>query len=900
MSYDLGTARGVIELEYNGRGVQQASQDVGSLTDKNSQAGAGLNKMANVAGAAGLAIAAGLGVGVNAAANFEQRMSAIAAVSGATGPQLDALRQKALDLGKDTSFSADESAIAMEELVKAGLSVDDVLNGAADATVALAAAGEVDLPTAATIASNAMNQFGLKAGDMPGVADAIAGAANASAISVEDFGQSLSQVGAVANLTGTSFDDTATAIALMGNAGIKGSDAGTSLKTMLTRLNPSTEKASNLMQDLGIITKDGSNRFFDAQGNMKSLADVSGVLQGALKGQTKEQKLATLSTLFGSDAIRGASVLADQGAAGFNKMGKAMSKVTAAEVAAKRMDNFKGSLEELKGSLETAGIVLGSILLPIIRKIVDGLTGLLNKFLELSPGMQKAVVVAAALASGLLLTFAAFVKIMQGIAAAKSALLLFRSVLVGTTAAQNMSTAAAVRQKVVQLASAAATRAQAAAMAVIRGATVAWTAVQWALNAALLANPIGLIIAAIVALIAIFVLAWKNSETFRKIVIGAWNAIKSASVAVWGFIKRAIAAAWGFIKGVVRAGVNFVKGVVTTGLNIIKGIWQKVWGVFGPLVKAVWKLIVSVIRLQWTIIKGVVLAAFNVLKAIFTRSWDVIKKVTSTVWNGIKKVISTVVDAVKAVVTRVWNAIKSATTTVWNAIKSAIDGPLSAAKTIVSNIITGIKTTMSAAWNAIKSGVTSAWNGIKSAVSTGVDNVMNAVTGLKDRVVGFFSGAASWLYDKGKAIIQGLIDGIASMISAVADKVNSVTDAVGRFLPGSPVKEGPLKVLNRGRAGKQIVQMVIDGIADMARPLAGAMAGAVAPVPVPGGAAGLTPVNPPSRGGRGRGGGSQRPSSRLVSGTLRLDKSGRAFIRAVADDATDDAADHDDTIARMG
>jgi TP901 family phage tail tape measure protein len=332
--------------------------------------------------AAGVAVVAFGAASIKAAAQFDQRMSAIAAVTGATGSEMDKLRQKALQLGKDTAFSASDAARAIEELAKAGVSTADILNGAADATVNLAAAGEIDLPQAATIASNALNTFGLKGKDMAHVADEIAGAANASAIDVGEFGQSLAQAGAVAATIGLSLDDTAVAIAELGNAGIKGSDAGTSLKTMLQRLIPQTDQAKAALEKLGIITADGSNKFFDAQGNIKSFAQVQGILSTSLKGMSREQKLATLQTIFGSDAVRAAAVFTKEGAAGFDHMAKAMGKVSAADVAKKRMDNLKGSIEQLKGSLDTLLIIVGEKLTPAFRGAVDAVTGFLNKLID--------------------------------------------------------------------------------------------------------------------------------------------------------------------------------------------------------------------------------------------------------------------------------------------------------------------------------------------------------------------------------------------------------------------------------------------------------------------------------------------------------------------------------------
>lgn len=376
MAYSLGSASGEINLKYTGgTAVKRAIADVGGFQKVMGAAGISGSTIAKAAGLGiGGAVVAGLVVATKKAAEFEKQLSGINAVSGATPKQMDQIRAKALQLGKETQFSATDSAMAIEELVKAGISIPDVMNGAADATVALAAAGGIELPEAATIASNAMNQFNLNASDLGGVVDNIAGAANASAIDVTDLGHSLSQVGAVANLAGLSFKDTATAIALMGNAGIKGSDAGTSLKTMLQNLQPQTEKQSSLFEELGIITEDGSNRFFDAQGKVKSFAQISGVLAGALKGQTTQQKLMTLQTIFGTDAIRAAAIAADAGASGVNKMATSMDKMTAADVAKKRMDNLAGSFEQLSGSLETGLLVIGSPIVKILRDIVDALT----------------------------------------------------------------------------------------------------------------------------------------------------------------------------------------------------------------------------------------------------------------------------------------------------------------------------------------------------------------------------------------------------------------------------------------------------------------------------------------------------------------------------------------------
>lgn len=428
---NLGNATGTIVIRFDDGGVNDATRalnDLGGTARRQSATMADAGKKIATVGAV---IAGGFLLSIRAAANFEKQLSNVQAVSSATTTEMQALRDKALQLGKDTAFSAGEAASAMEELVKAGLSVEDVLNGAADATVALAAAGGIGLAEAATIGANAMNQFGLAAQELPGVADAIAGAANASAIDVGQFGQSLAQVGAVANLADQSFQDTATAIALLGNAGIVGSDAGTSLKTALNNLNPTTEKQIALFKELGIVTADGNNTLKDAQGNFKGLADISEILGQAfefstlstedfnaavakgvdplelLKDAANEtggaQRLMRLETAFGSDAIRAAAILAKNGAAGFNDMSDALGRVSAADVAATKMDNLAGTIEELKGSFETFMITVGTPFLGVVRDVVANVNKLIGAFLALPGPVQDVIAITGALGGGFLL-----------------------------------------------------------------------------------------------------------------------------------------------------------------------------------------------------------------------------------------------------------------------------------------------------------------------------------------------------------------------------------------------------------------------------------------------------------------------------------------------------------------
>jgi len=720
MSYNLGSAEGHITMDYDGSGVGKARTDLTTLEKSGTSTRAALSKTATVMGGAGLAIAGGLALAVNSAASFEQRLSAIEAVSGATGDQMDAISDKALQLGKDTAFSATESASAMEELIKAGLSVDDVLNGAADATVNLAAAGEIDLPQAATIAANAMNQFNLSAKDMVGVADDIAGAANASAIDVSEFGQSLQQVGAVANLAGVSFHDTSVAIALLGNAGIKGSDAGTALKTMFSRLQPTTEKQANTMKDLGLITEDGTNKFYDQAGNLKDLSSVSGILQKSLKGMTAQQKQATLQTLFGSDAIRAAAILANEGSKGFDKLSKSMGKVSAADVAAKRMDNLRGQLEQLKGSLETAGIVLGSALLPAVKAITSGITVMLNAFLALPDGVQSVIAIVAAGLAVFLLFAAAAIKVGLAIQAAIPIITALGAAITGTM--------------------------------------LIWLAV----------------VVAIIAVAVALVILYKRSETFRNIVNAALAAVMQAAIALFNWFKANWMALAIIMLGPLGIAIVFIVkfwsqivAAFKVGVAVVRAIWNTVGQDIINIVKAWLGGVIGVIKGALQIISGVVELFTAILKGDWKGAWEAIKKIVSGVLNIIKSIVKAWIGIVKGIFMAGWHAIQGVVTGAMHAIASVVKGAIN---TVVSIIKAGVSLAKSA-WDtgihALQAVVGPVMSAIKSAIQTGISTVTGILQSFADSSV---FGA-----------IEAAFNGIKTVIDAIKSAVEALSDAISNI-----------------------------------------------------------------------------------------------------------------------
>lgn len=321
-------------------------------------------------GAAG--IAGAFVFAVKSAADFEQQMSNLGAVSNASGKQMKAFEKQAISAGAKTKFSAKEAAKAQTELAKGGLSVREILSGGLNAALGLAAAGEMDLADAASTTVNAMKLFNIRGKDSGKIADALATAANATTADVSDFAAALSQGGSAAKTAGLSFQETTAWLEALASAGIKNSDAGTSLKTALVQLASPTKAAAGLMKDLGL-------KFFDAHGNIKKLTDISAMLRDKMGGLTKEQRIQVATTLAGTDGMRGLLALYDAGPAKIGKYERGLNKSgTAADVAKKKQDNLKGALENLQGSVETLAIQAGTAMIPSIRKVTGQLTDFTN------------------------------------------------------------------------------------------------------------------------------------------------------------------------------------------------------------------------------------------------------------------------------------------------------------------------------------------------------------------------------------------------------------------------------------------------------------------------------------------------------------------------------------------
>jgi TP901 family phage tail tape measure protein len=410
LTADIGQYQSKIRL------AAQATKDFQGQLERAGKKG-NLDKVADTAGIVGLGLVGLAATAVKSAADFDKSMSAVAAATHAPKDQIDQLRAAAIQAGKDTQYSATEAADGITELSKAGVSTASILGGGLKGALSLAAAGQLSVGEAAETAASAMTQFKLSGDQVPHVADLLAAAAGKAQGSVHDMGAALNQSGLVAAQFGLSIEDTTGVLGEFAHAGLLGSDAGTSLKTMLLAIANPSKQTRDLMDELGIS-------FYDASGKFIGMSGVAQVLQTRLKGLTDAQRQQALGQIFGNDAIRSASILYTDGAAGVAKWKNAVNASGyAAQTASKLTDNLSGDLERLRGSVETLFITSGSSANSGLRVLVKTLNGVVDQIGNMSPATTGTIVVLGGLTGVLLLGGAAWLKYQRFVAEAQAQLI---------------------------------------------------------------------------------------------------------------------------------------------------------------------------------------------------------------------------------------------------------------------------------------------------------------------------------------------------------------------------------------------------------------------------------------------------------------------------------------------
>lgn len=720
-------------LEEQAKSSATALQEIAAKGEKLKTVGENVTNVGKkflpvTAGVVGLGTAA-----VKTAADFDSSMSKVAAVSGATGSDFDALRDKAREMGSKTKFSASEAAEAMNYMAMAGWKTEDMLSGI-EGVMNLAAASGEDLATTSDIVTDALTAFGLEAKDSGHFADILAVASSNANTNVSMMGETFKYCAPIAGALGFSAEDTAEAIGLMANAGIKGSQAGTALRTIMNNLSGDVKICGSSIGEVTVATT-------NADGSMRDLSDILADCRTAFAGLTESEKAQAAESLVGKNAMSGFLALMNAGEGDIDKLSSAIANCdgTAAGMAETMQDNLAGQLQILKSQLEELAISFGDLLMPAIRSIVGWIQKFVDWLNSMNEGTRKVIVTVAL------------------VAAAIGPVL----IIVGKV----ISAVGTIMTLVPKLA----------------GVINAAKGVFAAFNAVCAANPYVLIIAAIVALVAAFIYLWNNCEEFRQFWIDLWESIKEIAVAVWEALKAFFKTAWEAIKTTATTVWNAIK-------DFFSGLWEGIKNIFTTVVNAISTFLSN----AWNAIKNTVTTVWNAIKTFFTTIWNGIKSVITTVVTAISTFLSTAWNAIKNVITTVLNGIKTAVTTVWNGIKSAITTAVNAIKSTVTTVWNNIKSTVVSVGNAIKTAVTNLWNNVTSAVKSAMTNVFNAVKTGFSNVKNHITGLASQAFNWGKDLIMGIVNGIKSCISAVGDAVKSVADKIKSFLHFSVPDEGPL------------------------------------------------------------------------------------------------------------
>jgi TP901 family phage tail tape measure protein len=799
-------------------------------------------------------------IAVKTGADFDAAMSKVAAVSGATGSELDALREKAREMGSKTKFSASEAAEAMNYMAMAGWKTNDMLSGI-EGIMNLAAASGEDLATTSDIVTDALTAFGLTAADSGHFADILAAASSNANTNVSMMGETFKYAAPVLGSLGYSAEDSAIAIGLMANAGIKSSQAGTALRSAITNLAKPTDTVASAMEQYGISLTDSS-------GKMYSLRELMEQLRQKLGGLSEAEQAQAAASLFGKEAMSGMLAIINGSPADFEKLSNAIDTCsdtvdgyngTTEKMAAVMQDNLAGQVTILKSQLEELAISFSDILMPTIRSIVSRIQELVDKLNQLDPQTKETIAKIAL------------------VAAALGPML----VVLGKT----ISSVGTVFPAVSKL------------PALFSAVQSGIGAITGALGVSL--GPLLAIIAAVAALVAAFVHLWKTNDEFKSNIIAIWEQIKSTFTgltqgitdrlnalgfdfesftdvlkAAWDGLCNLLAPifegvfqnisnifsgfadillnsldvliglftgdweqCWNGIKGIFTSIWNFVVNTFRNIMNTLKGIADVVLGWFGTSWNEVWTSIktffvdtwnsiasfftgiVTGIRdffvNTWTSISNTFTTIVTAIQIIVGRVMDWISEKISAIWNAIVAFLTPILEGIRTTFETIWNAISNTistvltaiqdvVTTVWNAVSGFISSVLSAIWNVVSSIWNSISGTISGVMNAIFSVVSSIWNQISSAVS----NVLNAIRSVVSNIWNSIKSTISNVMQSISSTVSSIWDNIRS---AVSDKISGIKSTIQN---GFDAAVGYIKGLasDAWNWGQDIIQGIIDGI----------------------------------------------------------------------------------------
>lgn len=707
--------REIVETEQELKRLQEQAattsvtlEKIAAAGDKFEKAGDSITNAGKQISVASAAVT-GLGVAaVKTAADFDSAMANVAAISGATGDDLQALRDKAREMGEKTKFSASEAADAMSYMAMAGWKTGDMLSGI-EGIMNLAAASGEDLATTSDIVTDALTAFGLTAEDSAHFADILAAASSNANTNVSMMGETFKYCAPVAGALGYSAEDVAEAIGLMGNAGIKSTQAGTALRTMMTKLQGELKLSGEALGEVTIQTA-------NADGSMRELSDILADCRTAFSKMSESEAAAAAETLVGKNAMSGFLALMNSAPGDIDKLRNAIENCdgSAEDMAAIMQDNLNGQLTILKSQLEELAISFGEMLMPVIRKVVTAVQGFVDKLNNMDEAQRKTIITI-----GLV------------IAALGPFLVILGTVI--STVGKSMKAYASAAKGIKKL------------MVAVKSGTGIFGKLGTALGG--ISAPVLAIVAVIAVLVAAFTHLWKTNDGFRENIIATWTQIKETVSS--------------FCQGIVDR-LNSLGFEFSSITEVLKAVWDGFCNLLGPVFEGAFRFISDTLSTVLDVILNTVDFFIAVFSGDWEGAWEAVKNIFSSIWNGLASWFTNILETIKGVLDvalgwigtsweQVWTNVKNFFTNIWNGIKAFISSTINSISTTISNVITGIKTTVSNVFSAIKTTIsnifngikdtaTTVWNAIKNAITTPIDNAKEKVKAAIDAIKGFFSG----------------------------------------------------------------------------------------------------------------------------------------------------------------
>lgn len=621
---------------------------------------------------------AGLGVAaVKTTADFDSEMSKVSAISGATGTDLDKLRGKAREMGAKTKFSASEAAQGMQYMAMAGWKTQDMMDGL-EGIMNLAAASGEDLASTSDIVTDALTAFGLSAKDSSHFSDILAAASSNANTNVSMMGETFKYAAPVLGSLGYTAEDAALAIGLMANAGIKSSQAGTSLRGAITNLAKPTDTVAAAMDKYGISLTDSS-------GKMLSLRELMEQLRQKLGGLSEAEQAQAAAALFGKNAMSGMLAIINGSDKDFEKLAGAIDNCdgSSEKMANTMNDNLQGQITILMSQLQELAISFGEILMPKIRDIVTHIQNFVDKLNAMDEGQKETIL-----------------RIGMFVAALAPMLMGLGKVI---TFSANVSRALGTLS---------------AGLVKAGGFSGVFTK---ALG--LITSPAAIVVGAIAAITAVIIHLWNTNEDFRNTITAIWQKIKDAFTTFAAGISERLSA----------LGITF-----SDVTSAIKTIWDGFCNLLAPVLEAAFNTIAIALQTAFNVILGI----WDVFSAVFSGdwsgAWEAVKGIFSSVWDGLKEYFSTIIGAVKGVADvflgwfgtnweTVWNGVKTFFEGIWNGISSFFEGIWNGISTFCTTVWNGIVTNVTAFCTTVHDTISTIFNAVKDVVSNVWETIKNVV-----------------------------------------------------------------------------------------------------------------------------------------------------------------------------